>query len=40
MRRSPDEQCEALIDLANQKGGKDNITVVIAQYAMPSGSQK
>ena len=35
IRRSPDEQCEALIDLANKKGGTDNITVIVADYEVP-----
>jgi protein phosphatase len=34
-RRKLDEQCRMLIDLALQAGGADNITVVLAQYAMP-----
>jgi protein phosphatase len=36
IRRSPDEQCRALIDLANQKGGQDNITIIVAQYTVPT----
>ena len=31
-RRQPQEQCEALIDLANRKGGVDNVTVLLAEY--------
>ncbi len=34
-RRKLDEQCRALIDLALEAGAPDNITVVLAQYAMP-----
>jgi protein phosphatase len=34
-RRKLDEQCRMLIDLALQAGGADNITVVLAQYAIP-----
>jgi len=34
-RRRLDEQCRALINLAVDSGGPDNITVVLAQYAMP-----
>jgi protein phosphatase len=34
-RRRPEEQCRALINLAVDAGGPDNITVVLAQYAMP-----
>jgi serine/threonine protein phosphatase PrpC len=29
---SSDDACEALVDLALQKGGKDNVTVVLARY--------
>ena len=32
LRRQPEEQCDILTDLANQAGGADNITVVVAQY--------
>jgi len=35
-RRKPEEQCRVLIDLALEAGGTDNITVVLAQYAVPS----
>jgi PPM family protein phosphatase len=35
LRRAPRDQCAALTDLANQHGGKDNITIVIAQYQIP-----
>jgi serine/threonine protein phosphatase PrpC len=31
-RRSPDEQCAALVEQANRAGGGDNITVVLAEY--------
>lgn len=34
-RRKPDEQCATLVDLANQAGAEDNITVVLAQYSIP-----
>jgi protein phosphatase len=30
-RRDPDTACEELVSLANQRGGRDNITVVIVQ---------
>jgi len=32
LRRRPEEACDLLTDLANRQGGKDNITVVVAQY--------
>jgi len=35
LRRSAGEQCAILTDLANDAGGKDNITVVLAQYLIP-----
>ena len=31
-RRKPQEQCEALVDLANRHGGVDNVTVLLAEY--------
>ena len=34
-RRRPEEQCRILVDLANQQGGQDNVTVILAQYQMP-----
>ena len=33
---SPDEGCAALVDLANKKGGRDNITVVLIHLEDPS----
>jgi PPM family protein phosphatase len=35
-RRQPNEQCRLLVDLANQKGGEDNVTVILAQYEVPT----
>jgi serine/threonine protein phosphatase PrpC len=34
--QQPQEICQTLVDLANQNGGEDNITVVIAQV-LPEG---
>jgi protein phosphatase len=34
-RRNLDEECRELIDQALDAGGSDNITIVLAQYAMP-----
>lgn len=31
-RRAPDEQCRMLIEMANRAGGRDNVTVVLAEY--------
>lgn len=36
LRRSPSEQCDALVDMANRAGGVDNITVILAEYRMPT----
>ena len=36
LRRQPGELCDILTDLANQAGGEDNITVVLAQYQIPA----
>jgi protein phosphatase len=33
-----EEACHALVDLALEQGGKDNVTVVLARYAFPDGS--
>jgi PPM family protein phosphatase len=33
--RRLDEQCQALVDLAIEAGGKDNVTAVMAQYSIP-----
>ena len=29
------EACPALVNLALQKGGKDNVTVLLARYSLP-----
>jgi protein phosphatase len=36
-RRRLDDTCRALIDLALENGGADNITAVVAQYDIPAG---
>jgi serine/threonine protein phosphatase PrpC len=35
LRRQPADSCALLTDLAVREGGKDNTTVVIAQYQVP-----
>jgi serine/threonine protein phosphatase PrpC len=35
LRRSLEEQCRRLIDLALDSGGDDNVTVMLAQYSIP-----
>lgn len=37
---TPETECSELIEKANQKGGKDNITVVIAQVVQCEGERK
>ncbi len=32
------EACQSLINLANERGGQDNITVILAQYLCPTAS--
>jgi serine/threonine protein phosphatase PrpC len=34
------ETCRALVDLALQGGGKDNVTVVLARYRIPRPGRK
>jgi PPM family protein phosphatase len=35
LRRRLDDQCRMLVDLALQGGGRDNVTVLLAQYRVP-----
>jgi protein phosphatase len=35
LRRRPAEQCDLLVDMALANGGKDNVTVVLANYQIP-----
>jgi protein phosphatase len=32
-----DEACRVLVERANENGGKDNVTVVVARYCIPDG---
>jgi protein phosphatase len=34
-RRRPEEECRSLVELALQRGGEDNVTVVLADYRIP-----
>jgi len=36
LRRASEEQCQTLVDLALNAGGTDNVTVMLAQYQVPS----
>ena len=35
-RRTPQEQCDLLVDAALANGGTDNVTVVLANYHIPN----
>jgi protein phosphatase len=35
--KTSDEACQRLVDAALDKGGKDNVTVVLARYRLPIG---
>jgi protein phosphatase len=35
LRRNSQEQCKALVDLALNAGGTDNVTVLLGQYEIP-----
>jgi PPM family protein phosphatase len=38
LRRAPRDQCDILIELANRRGGRDNITVIVAEYQIPGST--
>ena len=35
LRRHANEQCRILVDMANKRGGRDNVTAIVAQYEVP-----
>jgi protein phosphatase len=35
-RRTPEEQCDLLVDISGANGGNDNVTVVLANYRVPA----
>jgi serine/threonine protein phosphatase PrpC len=38
LHRTPDDQCRALVDLAVNSGGRDDVTVISAHYRIASQS--
>jgi PPM family protein phosphatase len=38
--QDPDKACKVLIDMANEAGGKDNITAIIINFEAPHGTQE
>jgi protein phosphatase len=34
-RRQPKEECRSLVERALERGGEDNVTVVLADYRIP-----
>jgi protein phosphatase len=37
-RDDPQDACQALLDLALDRGGKDNVTIIVARYAISAGA--